>query len=104
MHESAEGSKPRTAMIRELSVTGAQILTQSKRDPGTELSLELFFEEDAPPRQVRARVVRAERRTDGGIWRWLTVVQFVEPLSDLEAEIKEIAENQEKVFGPRGES
>ncbi len=102
VHERFEGSKPRTAMVRELSVTGAQILTQSRREVGSELSLELFFEEDAPPRQVQARVVRAEPLAEPGIWRHLTVVEFAEPLSDLEAEIREIAENQEKIFGPRG--
>lgn len=89
-------------MIRELSVTGAQILTQTKREAGQEVSLSLYVKDDAeaPPRDVVARVIRCERRTDGGVWPWLAVVEFSEPLKDLEAEIKKIAENQEKVFGP----
>lgn len=87
-------------MIRELSVVGAQILTQTKREPGAELSLSLYIEEGKDPRDVTAKVVRCERRTDGGLWPYLTVVEFRAPLSDLEAEIKEMAAAQEKVFGP----
>lgn len=87
-------------MIRELSVVGAQILTQTKREPGAELSLSLYIEEGKDPRDVTAKVVRCERRTDGGVWPYLTVVEFRAPLSDLEAEIKEMAAAQEKVFGP----
>jgi hypothetical protein len=87
-------------MIRELSVVGAQILTQTKREPGTEISLSLYIEEGADPRDVIAKVVRCERRTDGGVWPYLTVVEFLAPLTELEAEIKEMAEAQEKIFGP----
>jgi hypothetical protein len=95
-----EGSaKPRTAMIRELSVVGAQILTQTRREIGKELNLTLYVEEGKDPRDVRARVVRSERREDGGVWPYLTVVEFFEPLVDLESEIKAVADAQEKIFG-----
>ncbi len=87
-------------MIRELSVVGAQILTQTRREIGSELSLSLYIEEGADPRDVSAKVLRCERRTDGGVWPYLTVVEFAAPLSDLEAEIKEVAAAQEKIFGP----
>lgn len=87
-------------MIRELSVVGAQILTQTKREAGTELSLSLYVEEGREPREVQAKVIRCERRPDGGVWPYLTVVEFFEQLSDLEGDIKAIAEAQVKVFGP----
>lgn len=87
-------------MIRELSVVGAQILTQTKREAGTELSLSLYVEEGREPREVQAKVIRCERRPDGGVWPYLTVVEFFEQLSDLEGDIKAIAETQVKVFGP----
>jgi hypothetical protein len=93
-------AKPRTAMIRELSVVGAQILTQTRREPGSELSLSLYLEEDAEPRDVNAKVIRCEARTEPGVWPYLTVVEFDAPLSDLATEIKEIAAAQEKIFGP----
>jgi hypothetical protein len=93
-------AKPRTAMIRELSVVGAQILTQTKREAGTELHLSLYVEEGRDPRDVTAKVIRCERRPDGGVWPYLTVVEFTEKLSDLEDEIKAMAEAQEKIFGP----
>ena len=92
-------AKPRTAMIRELSVVGAQILTQTKREVGAEVELSLYLEDGAEPRDVSAKVVRCERRTDGGVWPYLTVVEFHAPLTELEAEIKELAAHQEKVFG-----
>lgn len=87
-------------MIRELSVVGAQILTQTKRDVGDEVQLSLYVEEGRDPRDVNARVVRCERRPDGGVWPYLTVVEFDEKLTDLEAEIKQMAEAQERIFGP----
>lgn len=87
-------------MIRELSVVGAQILTQTKREAGDELQLSLYIEDNKEPRDVDAKVVRCERREDGGIWPYLVVVEFNEKLIELEAEIKAMAENQERVFGP----
>jgi len=100
IQERTGDAKPRTAMIRELSVVGAQILTQTKREPGAELSLSLYIEDGEQPRDVRGKVIRCERRTDGGVWPYLTVVEFHAPLTDLEAEIKVLAEQQEKIFGP----
>lgn len=87
-------------MIRELSVVGAQILTQTHREVGTDLELSLYLDDNRPPREVDSRVVRSERRTDGGVWSYLTVVEFKAPLADLEAEIKAVAEAQERLFGP----
>lgn len=100
VQERVHDNKPLTGMIRELSVVGAQILTQAHREVGTDLTLSLYLDEERPPRDVEARVVRSERRTDRGVWSWLTVVEFKEPLSDLETEIKAVAEAQERVFGP----
>jgi hypothetical protein len=101
VHEHLDDGKTRTAMVRQLSVTGAQVLTQGKREVGTHLTLSLFFYEDSPSRDVKAHVVRAERRDEDPLWRWLTVVEFETHLTDLEPEIREMAEHQEKVFGPR---
>src|SRR3990167_6714548 len=100
VHERVHDHKQYTAMIRELSVSGAQILTQTHREVGTELQLAMYIDDEHPPREVDARVVRSERRTDGGVWSYLTVVEFKEPLVDLEPEIKAVAEAQERVFGP----
>lgn len=98
--EGAE-AKPRTAMIRELSVSGAQILTQSRRDVGTRLSLSLFLAEGEPAREVEARVVRSEKREAGSVWPWLHAVEFAEPLQDLEPQIRAMAEKQSAVFGSK---
>lgn len=90
-----------TGMICELSVVGAQILTQRRREPGEGLELSIYLKGDAPTREIEARVVRCEARHDGGIWSYLTVVEFGEPLSGLEAEIKAVADAQEQLLGPR---
>lgn len=100
VQERVHDNKPYTAMIRELSVVGAQILTQTHREVGTDLELSMYLDENRPPREVESRVVRSERRTDAGVWSYLTVVEFKEPLTDLEPEIKRVAEAQERVFGP----
>jgi len=100
VQERVHDNKPYTGMIRELSVVGAQILTQTHREVGTDLELSLYLDEQRPPREVETRVVRSERRTDGGVWSYLTVVEFKQPLVDLESEIKSVAEAQERVFGP----
>lgn len=100
VQERVHDNKPYTAMIRELSVVGAQILTQTHREVGTDLELSMYLDDSRPPREVDSRVVRSERRTDGGVWSYLTVVEFKEPLTDLEPEIKAVAEAQERVFGP----
>lgn len=100
VQERVHDHKPYTAMIRELSVVGAQILTQTHREVGTELDLSLYLDEENPPRNIEARVVRSERRTDGGVWSYLTVVEFKGALTELEPLIKAVAEAQERVFGP----
>ncbi len=90
-----------TGMICELSVVGAQILTQRRREPGETLDLSIYLKGDAPTREIEARVVRCERRHDGGIWSYLTVVEFAAPLGGLEPEIRAVADAQAQLLGPR---
>lgn len=93
-----------TGMICELSVVGAQILTQRRREVGEELELSIFLiDGEHPTKEVEARVVRCEQRHDGGIWSYLTVVEFKQQLVGLEAEIKAVADAQELMLGPRSD-
>jgi hypothetical protein len=96
-----EETRTHTAVIRELSVTGAQILAQKKREVGDEIDLSLYLKDGQTPREVVARVVRMERRDDAGLWPWLTVVTFAEPLTEIEKEIVELAEKQKGMFGKK---
>lgn len=98
-----DDSRQFTGMICELSVVGAQILTQRRREPGEELDLAIYLKGEAPTREVEARVVRCEQRHDGGIWSYLTIVEFKERLTGLEAEIKAVADAQEQMLGPRSD-
>lgn len=94
-----EETRTHTAVIRELSVSGAQILAQRKREVGDELDLSLYLRDGETPREVVARVVRMERREDAGLWPWLTVVTFAEPLTEIESDIVALAEKQKGIFG-----
>ncbi|MGZ3423293.1 MAG: PilZ domain-containing protein [Polyangiales bacterium] len=99
--KAKEETRAHTAVIRELSVTGAQILAQKKREVGDEIDLSLYVKDGEPPREVLARVVRMERRDDAGLWPWLTVVTFEKPLTDLESEIVALEEKQKGMFGKK---
>ena len=96
-----EGGPVRLAVIRELSVTGAQVLSQARHEAGEHLTLALHFEPEQPAREVKARVVRTERWTEPGVWSFLVIVEFESPLTDLVDEIRVAAENCDRIFGSR---
>src|SRR5262249_38847566 len=99
--KAKEEASVHTAVIRELSTTGAQILAQKRRDVGDEMHLALYVKDGDKAREVVAKVVRVERRDDGGLWPWLTVVSFAEPLDDLRTEIVQLEEKQKEIFGKK---
>ncbi|MFT3764394.1 MAG: PilZ domain-containing protein [Minicystis sp.] len=103
-HIQRSGGSTRMALIRDLSVSGALLLTREKLAVGDEILLNLYLHEDVSQvRRAVAHVVRVEPRTGdrAEVWHHSTAVQFVEPLSDCEAEIREIAERQEALGVPR---
>lgn len=87
----------RMALIRDLSVSGALLLTRARLEVGEEVRLSLYLSEEATaPRPAAARVVRVEQRTAdrAEVWHHSAAVQFDEPLLDCEAEIKDLADRQ----------
>jgi|HubBroStandDraft_4_1064222.scaffolds.fasta_scaffold537361_1 hypothetical protein len=98
------GGSDRMGLIRDLSVSGALILTRSRLQVGDPIHLSLYLWED-PERvkETRGRVVRVEPRTGerAEIWHRSVAVQFDEPLADCEAEIKALADHQAKLGVPR---
>lgn len=99
------GGSTRMALIRDLSVSGALLLTREKLSVGDRVALSLYLTEDIDQaRRTAALVVRVEpcwgERAD--IWHHTTAVQFEEPLLDCEAEIKALAARQEALGVPRG--
>ncbi len=96
-HIQRPGGSTRMALIRDLSVTGALLLTRAQLQVGEIVRLSLYLSEDATDaRAVSARVVRFEQRTAdrAEVWHHSAAVQFDEPLRDCEAEIKALAEKQ----------
>ncbi|APR77544.1 Hypothetical protein A7982_02891 [Minicystis rosea] len=103
-HIQRAGGSTRMALIRDLSVSGALLFTREKLVVGSEILLNLYLTEDMNQvHRVAAYVVRVTplsgKRAE--VWHHSTAVQFVAPLSDCEAEIKEIAARQEALGVPR---
>ena len=94
VHAGEGGEK--LALIEDISVTGARLLTRSEPDVGELLRLSLYFAGTAgQPREVMARVVRFLPCSDAGlIWRCRVAVAFDEPLNDCEEEIRALAEEE----------
>jgi hypothetical protein len=94
---------PRTAIIRDVSVTGAHLVTRAKLAEGQVVKLALYITTDVNhPRSVMGKVVRFESRLeDRSDWPYSVGIRFDEPLLDCEEEIKSLAEKQEKLFGTK---
>lgn len=91
----------RTAVIRDLSVTGALLLTGARAQVGERVTLNLYITGDETMQTVAGRVVRHERRdpATAGLWPYSVGVQFDEPLNELEPQIKEVAARQAALLG-----
>jgi len=100
-HIERTGDVKRTAMIHDLSITGALLVVNARLAVGDVVSLELHVsgDADARTRSTHARIVRVEPLEPAarGIWSHRVAVQFGEPLDDFEPEIKELGERQRKL-------
>lgn len=85
------GAPPHTALIRELSISGAQILTRTKVEAGAEIQLDLYIYDTERAEPAKGRVVRVERSKQRGLWPFIVVVEFDVPLTAFEAEIQALA-------------
>jgi hypothetical protein len=101
--EVPENDHTQIALIRNVSVDGALLLTRSVYEVGKELSLKLFLSGDASvdPHDATAVVVRSGRRDveRADLWPFDAAVTFGEPLENLEDEIKQLAKRQSGMFG-----
>jgi hypothetical protein len=98
---ASKAGDPMLSVIRELSVNGAQLLTQMVPVVGDDIDLQLFIHIDQPDvaEHVIGRVVRVERRPPVDIWASLVAVQFATALAGLDREIAELAAHQASIFG-----
>lgn len=93
--EAQEGEQ-RSAIIRDLSITGAMLLTRASLKPGDQVRLSLYISDDLQaPGIVTGKVVRSEPWGDGTtLWSFSVGVQFDAPATEHEQAIKELAEKQ----------
>ena len=95
-----DGTK-RTAMIHDLSVSGALLVVRTVLKVQDRISLTLYVrgDPDSPSRATPARVVRIEplEPMARGLWTHRLAAQFDEALTDFEDEIKALAEHQRKL-------
>lgn len=91
---------PRSALIRDLSISGALLLTRARLSVGDVVKLALHLREGVPPHETSARVVREERRPNELVHPWTkaVAVQFETPIAALEGEAKALAERQAALF------
>lgn len=103
-HIERSGGSMRMALIRDLSVTGALLLTRTRLEVGDDIRLSLYLAEDATrSRPAEGRVIRVEQRTGerADIWHYDVAVRFAEPLLDCEDEIKALEARQAALGVPR---
>jgi hypothetical protein len=100
--ETGEGIQ-RTALIRDLSVSGALLLTRAKLAIGDQVRLSLYLKEGTEPTFTTGRVVREERRSMelAHPWTKAVAVHFDAELPELEADAKALAERQAALNGGR---
>ncbi len=87
-------------MIRDLSVTGALLLGRHEIPAGEHVRLQLFILEDINQfRAASGKVVRSEPLGDDavGLWSYRIAVQFDEPLSMYEEEIRALTEREARL-------
>ena len=89
------------ALIRDISVGGALLLTRDRFEIGDAIELSMYVSGDpeAAPRLVAGKVVRFERRgaEQADLWLYSAAVSFEEPQAELEGEIRKLEEHQKKL-------
>lgn len=100
-HIARTGDVQHTAMMHDLSVSGAMLVVNVRLSVGDVVSLQLHVSgnADARTRSTHARVVRVERLEPAarGLWSHRVAVQFDEALLDFEPEIKALGERQRQL-------
>ncbi len=103
-HIQRDGGSTRSALIRDLSVTGVFLLTRAKFEVGAPIRLNLYLSESVKePRVATGRVVRFQKRGRelAELWPYGVAVQLDEPLRDCEAEIRDLEARQAEIGIPR---
>ncbi|HEY8089576.1 MAG TPA: PilZ domain-containing protein [Polyangiaceae bacterium] len=100
-HLERTGGSRRSAMMHDLSTSGASLVVSTLLAVDDRISLKLYVtgDPDSPSRVTPARVVRVEVLPPEarGLWTHRIAVQFDEPLEGFDDEIKALGERQRKL-------
>ena len=91
----------RSALIRDLSVSGALLLTRARFKVGDRVKLTLYLNDGLEVYPIEGSVVREERRSVDLAHPWTksVAVKFDRLLADLEPQIKALADHQARMLG-----
>lgn len=100
-HLHAGPGVARSALIRDLSVSGALLLTRARFVAGDSIELSLYLDDRPEAYKVAGSVVRSARRTGelAHPWTMSLGVRFDRPLTEIEPQIKALAVRQAALFG-----
>ena len=94
-------NEQRTALIRDVSAQGANLLTRARLVEGQSIKLLLYIGDVKEPTEVHGKVVRFEvRPPDLPMWPFSAGIQFDAPLVGCDTLITDLAAKQAKIFGP----
>ena len=100
-HLHAGPGVARSALIRDLSVSGALLLTRARFAVGAAIELSLYLDDRPEAYKIAGHVVRAARRTGelAHPWTMSLAVRFDRPLTEIEPQIRALAVRQAALFG-----
>jgi len=93
-----DNGEPLTAMARDVSRYGAQLLTPKPIARDTKLAVLMYPSDPESSHAATGRVVRTTPHREGGLWRWVVCVSFDEPIPAIEPEAETTAARQ-RVIG-----
>lgn len=98
---SEEEQRQNIALIRDVSVNGALLLTRDKLAVGDKIALSMYVSSDAkaPAHETPAKVVRVEERRpeQADVWPYSAAVKFDRELDHLEKEFKDLEAHQREL-------
>lgn len=102
-HVETEQGGQRSALIRDLSVSGALLLTRARLAVGDPVRLSLYLKEGTEPFLAAGRVVRRERLPieQAHPWTKAVGVQFEPPLPELESDAVALAARQAALYAKK---
>lgn len=91
---SPEGDQE-LAVIRDVSVTGARLLTRVELEEGHAVSLDLYLSGDKEQALTAGgTVIRVEANPDNELWRWEVGVRFARPIIEYAEQIESFTRRQ----------